>query len=134
MRRVLLVFLIYLFFLLESLFPKFFPKMSIILFIVNAFSLPLFFSTLLGFFLGFLFDLNNIPIFGLNTLLFAAFGFLIPYFRHYLLPTTYNYFFSLLLIIILFSLINKSFFLVSFLFTLVTFFLLKDKVKYEKKI
>jgi len=134
MKKILLILLIYLFFLIESLFPKFFPKLSIILFIINAFSLPLFFSTLLGFFLGLLFDLNNIHILGLNTMLFATFGFLIPYFRHYLLPTTYNYFFALLLIIILFSIINKSFFLISFFLTLITFFLLKEKLKYEKKI
>jgi|YelNatPaOPRAMG01_1025707.scaffolds.fasta_scaffold00807_33 cell shape-determining protein MreD len=134
MRKFLLFLLCYLFFLLESLFPQFLPKLSIILFVVNAFSLPLFFSTLLGFFLGLLFDLNNVHIFGLNTLLFTSFGFFIAFFRHYLLPTIFNYFFSLILLFCLFSLFNRSFFLVSFLLTLLLFFLLKDKIKYEKKI
>lgn len=134
MKKFFFMFLIYLFFLVESLASEILPKISIIIFIVNAFSLPLFFSTLLGFFLGFLFDLTNIHLFGLNTFLFTSFGFLISYFRRYLLPTTYNYLFSLILIIFFFFLINKNFFLISSLLTLLVLFLIKDRIKYEKKI
>lgn len=131
MKKIFLIILIYLFFLLENLSPNIFPKISITLFIFNAFSSSLLFSTFLGFFLGFLFDLNNPSNFGLNMFIFSGIGFLIPYFRHYILPTTYNLLFSLVLVLFLFFIVNQKFFLISFLLTLFVFFLIK---KYEKKI
>jgi len=131
MKKVILIILIYLSFLLETLIPNIFPKISLLLFTFSAFSSSILFSTLLGLLLGFLFDLNNPPIFGFNMLIFSSVGFLIPYLRNYILPTPYNLFFSSLFVFILFSLINKNFFFISFLLTLLSFFLLRN---YEKKI
>ncbi|MEO0089097.1 MAG: hypothetical protein ABIK56_01020 [candidate division WOR-3 bacterium] len=131
MKKVFLILLIYLFFLLENLSPNIFPKISIALFLFNAFSSSLLFSTLLGLFLGFLFDLNNPAIFGINMLIFSGIGFLIPYLRNFILPTTYNICFSLIFVLFLFFIINQKFFLISFLLTLLFFFLIK---RYEKKI
>ncbi len=131
MKKVFLIILIYLFFLLENLSPNIFPKISITLFVFNAFSSSLLFSTFLGFLLGLLFDLNNPTFFGLNMFIFSGIGFLIPYLRNFILPTTYNIFFSLIFILLLFSIVNQNFFLISFLLTLIFFFLIK---KYEKKI
>ncbi|MCS7250447.1 MAG: hypothetical protein N2323_01295 [candidate division WOR-3 bacterium] len=132
MKKFLLIILIYFFFLLENLAFHIFPKMSITFFTLNAFSSSLLFSTFLGFFLGFLFDLNNLPILGLNMFIFSTIGFLIPYFRNYFLPTTYNILFSLIFILFLFFIANQKFFLISFLLTLLFFFLINKR--YEKKI
>ncbi|MEO0096484.1 MAG: hypothetical protein ABIK78_00050 [candidate division WOR-3 bacterium] len=131
MKKIFLIILIYLFFLLENLSPNIFPKISITLFIFSCFSSSLLFSTLLGLFLGLLFDLNNPAIFGLNMFIFSSIGFLLPYLRHFILPTTYNILFSLIFTLFLFFIINQNFFLISFLLTLLFFFLIK---KYEKKI
>lgn len=134
MKKIILIILLYLFFLIETLLPQFFPKLSFITFLFGAFSLPIIFSTFLGFFLGFLLDLNNPALLGFNTFLFTFLGFLIPYFRKYFLPTIYNYFFSLIILFAIFSLVNRNFFILSFILTLLALFLFRKQIGYEKKI
>ncbi|MEO0098622.1 MAG: rod shape-determining protein MreD [candidate division WOR-3 bacterium] len=111
--------LLYILWTVETVFPFWFPELSLIFLVVAAlsFSPPL--ATFLGFFLGFLTDNLSPTLLGRYALLFSLIAFLLSYFKRYLI-FSYPYLFSLVLLSLLLKGLVGGFNLLKFFLTLLS--------------